>query len=112
LFFKRQTPESSFNWKTLSTSSFDQMRDQGRSFVVFKHSIRCYTSSWVKKEFEKLHAESEKDLFLVSVIEERPLSNHISTQTGVRHESPQILIFENGECIAHDSHSHILDITF
>ncbi len=52
----------------------------------------------------KLAAEEGLTLELVDVLSQRPLSQAIAAQFGVRHESPQILIIEDGEVIWHASH--------
>jgi bacillithiol system protein YtxJ len=43
-------------------------------------------------------------LWKVLVIEDRQLSAKIASETGVRHQSPQALLFHRGEVVWHDSH--------
>ncbi|GER67350.1 hypothetical protein BpJC4_18210 [Weizmannia acidilactici] len=41
------------------------------------------------------------------VIEDRPVSNHIAETFGIRHESPQIFLLENGEVRWNEDHAKI-----
>lgn len=52
----------------------------------------------------KLASQEGLTLELVDVLSQRPLSQAIEAQFGVRHESPQILIIEDGEVLWHASH--------
>lgn len=74
--------------------------------LVFKHSNSCGISNIVKKRLEKEAQDEEnpKTIHLIDVINERTLSTHIASHIGVRHESPQILLISNGQCIFHTSH--------
>jgi bacillithiol system protein YtxJ len=45
--------------------------------------------------------------YLVDVRAQRPLSQQIAAQSGVQHESPQLIIFRRGAPIWHASHSDI-----
>lgn len=44
---------------------------------------------------------------LVDVIQERNLSREIADEYGIDHESPQVLLIRNGQCIYDRSHSSI-----
>ena len=62
--------------------------------VVFKHSTTCPVSANALSEFEAYLADKPNeaaDYVLVKVIESRPISNRIAEDTGVKHESPQII---------------------
>lgn len=45
--------------------------------------------------------------YYLDLIAHRDLSSSISDRTGVRHESPQVLIIDKGECRYHASHMEI-----
>ncbi len=47
------------------------------------------------------HLEPREDLALgiIRVVESRPASNHVTTRTGVTHESPQIILFKDGKAV-------------
>ena len=76
--------------------------------LVFKHSTRCPVSSAAWRElaaFRKAHPEAV--VYVVHVGEQRGPSNGDAAQTGVRHESPQAILLENGRVAWHDSHEGI-----
>lgn len=51
---------------------------------------------------------SDKIPFLfIDVITDRKLSEHVAEITGIRHESPQLIILRNGEAVFHASHTQI-----
>ncbi|MGH9319258.1 MAG: bacillithiol system redox-active protein YtxJ [Vicinamibacteria bacterium] len=73
--------------------------------IVFKHSTLCSMSSLAHREAEKfLEAHPEAEVHKVNVIESRAISDYIEKLTGVRHESPQLLVFRGGEVVWHESH--------
>ncbi|MFM1898099.1 MAG: hypothetical protein RL577_339 [Bacteroidota bacterium] len=45
--------------------------------------------------------------YYLDLIAHRDLSSSIADRTGVRHESPQVLIIDKGECCYHASHMEI-----
>jgi len=77
--------------------------------VVFKHSTRCGISAMVKRQFEREwnYKEDEIRPFLLDLLQHRALSNHIALETGVYHESPQLLLLRNGKVIHNASHNSI-----
>lgn len=74
--------------------------------VIFKHSTRCPVSASAKREFEKyaLQNDSIAGMYIVDVIQNRNIALDIATKTGIRHESPQILIVHFGHVIWSASH--------
>ena len=77
--------------------------------VIFKHSTRCSVSSMAKRGFE---AEwdvipSITKLYFLDLIAHRDLSSAIAEMFQVHHESPQVLLIKDGECILDSSHSDI-----
>lgn len=73
--------------------------------IVYKHSTMCGLSDIAHGEVKDFLARHPgREVHLVRVIEERPVSDHIASSTGVRHESPQLLILRNGKVVWHASH--------
>ncbi|RYY99281.1 MAG: bacillithiol system redox-active protein YtxJ [Chitinophagaceae bacterium] len=72
--------------------------------VIFKHSNRCSISSVAFQRIDKAQRPAYLDFFLLDVITHRPLSLRIAERFGVNHESPQVLVIRNGECVYDDSH--------
>ena len=76
--------------------------------LIFKHSTTCGISASAYREVQRFLADaSEPPVFLVDVHQARALSNYIEEKTGVRHESPQVLVFKEGALRWHDSHGRV-----
>lgn len=75
--------------------------------VIFKHSTRCSISSVAKNRLERSNQPEEMDFHFLDLITYRQLSGKIAEAFNVYHESPQILVIKNGECIYDESHSGI-----
>lgn len=87
--------------KELSEKSYN------RPQVIFKHSTRCGISAMAKSRLERDIAPANADFYFLDLITYRNISNKISSNFNVYHESPQILIIKNGECIYDESHGSI-----
>lgn len=76
--------------------------------VIFKHSTRCSISSMALSRFENGWDEhNTQNLYFLDLIQFRPISNAIAEKFHVKHESPQVLVIENGEVLYHSSHNAI-----
>ena len=78
-------------------------------FLIFKHSERCIVSRTMMKDFMKFY-QYNPDRFIymvVDVVENRKLSNEIAEAYKVIHQSPQILLIKNGQCLFNESHNNI-----
>ena len=95
------------NWIALqSENQLEEIakRSSDRPQVIFKHSTRCSTSALVKSRLERGEQPWDIDFYYLDLINFRPISNKIAESFQVRHESPQVLIIRNGECIYDESH--------
>ncbi len=72
--------------------------------VIFKHSTRCSVSSVAKNRLEKSIQPSGTDFYFLDLIKYRDISIAIAELFEVHHESPQVLLIKNGECIYDESH--------
>jgi bacillithiol system protein YtxJ len=79
-------------------------RSHQRPQVIFKHSTRCSISSTALVRLEKAQAPSDVDFFFLDLLQHRGLSNKVAQTFGVNHESPQVLIIKQGQCIFDESH--------
>ena len=70
-----------------------------RPVVVFKHSNSCPISSRAYREMEQL-----EDINLLEIQSARDLSREVEELTGVRHESPQVIILRDGKAVWNASH--------
>lgn len=82
-------------------------RSTTKSQVIFKHSTRCSISSVAKHRLERSGQPEGMDFYFLDLIQHRGLSNKIATDFAVYHESPQVLLIKNGECVYDESHSGI-----
>ncbi len=75
--------------------------------LIFKHSTQCSISGQAYDEFREFaESASAGELIcgVVSVIEDRAVSNSIAERLNVRHESPQVIVIKNGRATWHASH--------
>jgi len=73
--------------------------------VVYKHSPICPASGMAYEEMRtlgRLHADVP--VYLVDVVNSRPLSRYIAERVGVVHASPQAIILRSGVPAWHGSH--------
>ncbi len=77
--------------------------------VIFKHSTRCFISQTVLKNFEKEVENSGKKAtyYFLDLIEYRSLSSKIADDLDVTHQSPQLIVVENGKAVNNASHQSI-----
>jgi bacillithiol system protein YtxJ len=76
--------------------------------VIFKHSTRCAVSSMAKNRLDRKEAPAGINFYLLDLIRHRNISNKVASDFGVSHESPQVLVINNGQCIYNESHSGII----
>lgn len=78
--------------------------------LIFKHSTRCNISRATLDRLERSWKEDEMRTlkpYYLDLITYRPISNTIAEEFQVEHESPQILIIENGKSVLDLSHFEI-----
>lgn len=74
--------------------------------AILKHSTRCGISAMVKNRLESKWEKRNPTvpIYIVDLLADRELSNHISESLNIRHESPQLIVLENGKITYHASH--------
>jgi bacillithiol system protein YtxJ len=82
--------------------------DNGYS-IIFKHSTRCSISMMAKKRVDMDLSDLPTIVkpYFLDLIAHRGISNQISEAFQVHHESPQLLLIKDGECILDQSHGDI-----
>jgi bacillithiol system protein YtxJ len=77
-----------------------------RPLVVFKHSLTCGTSARALAQVESVASDPslDADIVVVHVQNARDVSNAIAARFGVRHESPQVIVINDGRAVWHASH--------
>src|SRR5690349_14853803 len=101
------TEKDYMKWNELiSEEQLQQIKDKSfdRPQVIFKHSTRCSISSVAKTRLEKWQPSEDFDFYFLDLIRNRPLSNKIADTFMVHHESPQVLVVKDGECVYDESH--------
>jgi bacillithiol system protein YtxJ len=94
------------NW--LPLTSIEQLENiailsSQKPQLIFKHSTRCSISMVVKSRLEKSTAPEHIDFYYLDLLSYRDISNQIASRFEVHHESPQVLLIVNGECIYDES---------
>jgi bacillithiol system protein YtxJ len=98
------------NWNQLKTlNQLDSIIEESKenAIVIFKHSTRCSISSTSLNRLERNWKQEEvgnTKPYYLDLISYRDLSNAIVDTFGVEHQSPQVLIIENGKAVYNQSH--------
>lgn len=101
------------NWNKLQDNTqLAQIKQESaeQPVLIFKHSTRCSISSTALSRMERNWKDSAgiKPYYL-DLIAFRSLSNQVADDFGIDHQSPQVLLIQNGECVYDASH---FDISF
>jgi bacillithiol system protein YtxJ len=89
-------------------AAFDAALRQHVRVLLFKHSPVCPVSAAARAQYEQWRCEvPEATTLFVDVIADRPVARGIAERCGVRHESPQAILFEQGRAVWHASHDVI-----
>ena len=77
---------------------------------LFKHSTRCPISASRWRVLQSYaDGESRADFWKLLVVEDRSVSMFVADETGVRHQSPQAILFYQGKPVWDDSHYRITE---
>ncbi|KON86710.1 thioredoxin [Sporosarcina globispora] len=88
-----------------SQEAFDQAVKSGEQLLILKHSSTCPVSGAAYEEFESfVNEHKDVNAYYLVVQEDRSLSNHIAEAFHIKHESPQAILFQNGDVAWHASH--------
>lgn len=93
----------------IDIATTDAYRDAVRAsdehpVLVFKHSASCMISARANRQMEKLDEPGDPEVYRVVIQQARPLSNAVADDTGIRHESPQGILFVRGVPVWNASH--------
>ena len=73
--------------------------------LVYKHSGRCPISLLAYQEIERIHAaHPDVPLFVIDVLRNRAVAQHVARDTGVQHQSPQLILLAHGDPVWSVSH--------
>ncbi len=71
--------------------------------ILFQHDPFCPTSARAHRAMAQLRGT----VHLVNVARQHDLAHSIATRTGIRHESPQVLVLRDGQAVWSASHRTI-----
>lgn len=83
------------------------IRSQEKPQVIFKYSNRCFLSELIFRRLQKNCCPERMDFYFLDLIAYGNISDKISKTFGIPHQSPQILVIRDGECVFEESHSEI-----
>ncbi len=86
-----------------------KLQSSTKPILIFKHSTRCGISRMAFKSFERSYDLDETivDLYYLDILNYRAISNEISDEFNVKHQSPQVIVLKNEKVIYQDSHGGI-----
>ena len=80
------------------------------TILIFKHSTSCSISRTALSRLERnwiVEQTARVKPFFLDLLKYRNVSDQIAAEFSVQHESPQILLIENGESVYDRSHFDI-----
>ena len=114
-FFRSFAHNKSSKMDWINLNSVEQLaeineKSKNKTQIIFKHSTRCSVSVFAKRILSDEYSNEIKknaDVYYLDLIAFREISNSIANYYGVVHESPQIIVINNGECTFNASHSDV-----
>jgi bacillithiol system protein YtxJ len=78
--------------------------------ILFKHSTRCNISETAYQDVSSFEASHpEVPVFLIDVVEDRPAAQYVAERVSVPHQSPQVILLQEGRAVWHASHFDLAD---
>lgn len=113
IFGKAEGEDSSVNfWKYIESEADLEAaiaESSDKKVAIFKHSTRCHISKTVLRNFEREVADSDHgaSFYFLDLLQHRNISNKIENSLGVVHQSPQLIVLQNGKAVKNASHQSI-----
>jgi bacillithiol system protein YtxJ len=82
-------------------------RSEQEPVVLFKHDTKCSISAMAYREVAYL----QDDVALIDVGRHNDLAQEVAARTGIRHESPQVIVLDGGKGVWSASHYEITQET-
>ncbi|MBC8410721.1 MAG: bacillithiol system redox-active protein YtxJ [Rhodobacteraceae bacterium] len=98
------------NWEELiNIKQLERLKEQSFQAPVlfFKHSTRCSISAMALNRFGREWDNEQAQPYLLDLLNYREISDQITDEFGVEHQSPQVLLIKNGICVYNASHNLI-----
>ncbi len=99
-------------WQKLtSVDQLDSIIEESKvtPVAIFKFSTRCGISSIVMRQFERAYDldMDQMKLYYLDLLAFRNVSDEVSNNFQVIHQSPQLIVVKDGIAVAHASHHRI-----
>lgn len=110
IFGDSKEAADSLNWLALTQKSQLSeiiLASNTQPIAIFKHSTRCSISRMALRQFEAEFNLHEIPLYYLDLLNYRDISNEIAEKFKVIHQSPQLLLIVNGNCIYTSTHENI-----
>lgn len=76
--------------------------------LIFKHSTTCSISAMALSRMERNWNDAAGiKPYMLDLLANRSLSRAVADEFNIDHQSPQVLLIQNGECIYNNSHMGI-----
>lgn len=102
---------SKVDWRMLTNiDDLNQVvtESAGKSVLIFKHSTRCSISRMALKQFEnEFDLQDKITPYFLDLLNHRDVSNEIATKFDVYHQSPQLIVIQDGKSVYDASHDSI-----
>ncbi len=73
--------------------------------ILLKHSTRCNISETAYRDVSSFEASNPQvPVYFIDVIEDRPAAQYVADQVSVPHESPQVILLQEGRAVWCASH--------
>lgn len=98
------------NWIELNNlQQLSEIKELSRTRpqVIFKHSTRCSISTVVKNRLERDEQPGSVDFYFLDLLRFRSVSDKVAEDFAVYHESPQVLLIKDAQCVYEESHNGI-----
>jgi bacillithiol system protein YtxJ len=98
------------NWKNITRPEEVELisiQSHNSPVVIFKHSTRCNISAVAKNRMDSNEAAESEEYYYLDLLSYRDISAAIAERFQVNHESPQLLLIVDGECVYDESHMGI-----
>jgi bacillithiol system protein YtxJ len=96
----------------LTKSEYDRAvtLSKTKPMLLFKHSTQCEHSGAAYRRLAawlRAKGGAAPVVYLVKVIEQKPVSQYIAEKSGITHESPQAIVFSDGKPVWNADHEAI-----
>jgi len=101
------------NWQTINDEvQLEEIKQKSfeHPVLVFKHSTTCSISATSLSRIERAwDTDKAKNIepFYLDLLRYRSISNKLAKDFDIEHQSPQVLLIQNGECTYDASHFDI-----